>query len=442
MEFQRLLEQDLFAWKERPGHLPLLLRGARQVGKTSLVRQFARKHYRSICEVNLEFQPELKICFEDLNPKLILEKLSAYLSISIIPGETLLFIDEIQEAPIAIQALRYFKEKLPELDVIAAGSLLEFALNAESFRMPVGRVEFLYLKPMSFSEFLLMRGAEALLRAIEKSDLAHPLPDILHQKALQFVREYLILGGMPGVLSAYQMQGKFLDAQRTQSLLWTTYRGDFAKYGSAVTLPALNTIFDKLPQLIGQQTKYSKIDPDSRAAVLKSAIDLLTQAAIVHQVISTSAGGLPLNALLNEKKYKLLFLDVGLISARTQLSAQILTQEDLHLVHYGALCEQFVGQELLANQLSYLPPEIYYWSREQKNSQAEVDFVISIEDKIIPIEVKSGASGWLKSLKVFMEEKQVALGLRISERPLSLENQILSVPFYMISGLERLIKAC
>jgi predicted AAA+ superfamily ATPase len=440
MNFQRQLEQDLMAWKNRPGHMPLLLRGARQVGKTSLVQQFGKKNYLSVCEVNLELQPELAMCFDDLNPTAILEKLSAYTSIRIIPGETLLFIDEIQEASNAIQALRYFKEKLPELDVIGAGSLLEFSLNAESFRMPVGRVEFLYLKPLSFAEFLWARGAAPLSAAISKVTLNHPLPEVLHQKALGFIREYLVLGGMPAVLANYARLHEFAEAQREQLHLWATYRGDFGKYGSAATLPLLQQVFDKLPQLVAQQTKYSKIDPDVRSASLKRAINLLAQAGVLHQVVSTSAAGMPLNALLNEKKYKLLFLDVGMISARTQLSAEILMRENLHLVHQGALCEQFVGQELLANQLPYVFPEIYYWSREQKNSHAEVDFVISIKDKIVPIEVKSGGSGWLKSMKIFLEEKNCPMGVRISERQLSLEGNILSIPLYMIAQLPELIK--
>ncbi len=427
------------AWKNRVGHLPLLLRGARQVGKTSLVREFAKANYVSLCEINLEFQPELIACFENLDPHHILEKIAAFTSQRIIPGQTLLLIDEIQEAPMAIQALRYFKEKLPELDVIGAGSLLEFVLNAPEFSMPVGRVEFLYLKPLSFSEFLLARGAEPLWKMISQANLEKPLPEVLHQKALQFVREYLILGGMPAVLSEYQTRMQFSDAQRIQMMLWMTYRGDFGKYGKTISLPALHKIFDQMPELVARQTQYNKIDPDMRSAVLKSAIDLLSQAGVLHKIISTAASGLPLNALLNDKKYKILFLDVGMITARAQLSGQILLEKNLQLIHEGALCEQFVGQELLANQLSYLSPEIYYWAREQKNSQAEVDFVISIGDKIIPIEVKSGSSSWLKSLKIFMEEKKVPIGVRISERPLSFEDKILSIPFYMIDGLEGLI---
>jgi predicted AAA+ superfamily ATPase len=439
MSFKRRLEKDLLAWKQRAGHLPLLLRGARQVGKTSLVRTFAQRHYRQMVEINLEERPELAGCFDTLNPQEILQKISAYTQQPIIPGETLLFIDEIQQVPQAIQAMRYFKEKVPVLDVIGAGSLLELTLNQVSFQLPVGRVEFLYLKPLSFEEFLWALGAEPLWQAITESSLIKPLAPVLHQRAMDYVRDYFIVGGMPAAVVKYQEAKDYKEVQRIQQHLWLTYRGDFAKYGERISLAALHSIFDKMPLLVGQQTKYSKIHPEMRAAVLKEAVQLLTQAGVIYSIYATTAGGIPLNALLNEKKYKLLFLDVGLIVARTQLSAQVLMQPDIHLVNEGVLCEQFVGQELLAYQPPHVPAELFCWSREQKNSQAEVDFVMASDHQIVPIEVKAGASGWLKSLKLLMQEKQLPLGIRVSDQPLLKSGDLLSVPFYMLFRLYDLL---
>lgn len=440
MIIKRKIISSLLEWKNRPNRMPLLLRGARQVGKTSVVRTLGNTHYSSFVEINLEEQPRLISCFDNMDPEHIITTLSSFVGQQIIPGESLLFIDEIQEAPKAIQALRYFKEKMPQLDVIGAGSLLEFALNASDFRMPVGRVEFLYLYPLSFEEQLEARGQTLLLNSIRNSNLEKPLAEPLHERALELYREYLVLGGMPAVNAQFIETGSIQQAQHLQLNLLTTYRNDFAKYSKKIYLPVLNQLFDKIPDLIAQQTKYSKIDPELKSRTIKEAIHLLRQAGLLQQVYSSAATGLPLNALLNYKKYKLTFLDCGLVNSQSQLPGELLIQKDSFLINRGALAEQFVGQELIANTSPYTKAELYYWAREKKNSQAEVDYITQAGSQIVPIEVKAGASGRLKSLAIFMEEQRLPLGIQVSQKPLGIEGKVLSLPVYSLFNLDNLLE--
>lgn len=439
---ERHLFQSLMAWKTRPSRMPLLLRGARQVGKSYLVNAFGQAQFDEVISINFERNPEYSDCFKHFEVKEILQKISVYQGKSIVPGKTLLFLDEIQACPRAIEALRYFKEEYPELHVIGAGSLLEFALRKEDVKMPVGRVEFLYLKPLSFMEYLDAIGKTMWREAISNATLSEPLPSLLHTALLKEVKKYMMLGGMPAVLN----QALDHDAGETlfhpmQMDILSSYQNDFWKYASSNTQQEhLYNIFQQMPHLIGQQTKYHKINPDVHSRFLKAAISCLSWAGVVYPVYATHAAGLPVNAGLNYSKYKLFFLDVGLITAKSNLSAAVLMSEDILLINRGALAEQLVCQELLAYQAPYQEAQVQYWSREEKSSQAEVDFVIQHENRILPIEVKAGNTGRLRSLQLMMKEKQLELGVRISELPLQWDanTHILSLPFYMISEIGRL----
>ena len=438
---RRSLLQTLTEWRSDKRRLPLLLRGARQVGKTYLVNDFAKQHFKNTVVINFEKRPEYAKCFTTLEPRDIIQKISAYVGEAILPGETLLFLDEIQVCPHAIQALRYFKEDMPLLHVIGAGSLLEFALSAGDFKMPVGRVQYLYLKPLSFIEYLNASGKETWIAEIKKATITHPVPEILHDALLKEIKIYMALGGMPAVVDQYINDGAGEAFQRTQMGILETYADDFAKYASMAKQVHIQTVFDQLPSLIGQQTKYNKINPDVHSRFLKEAIHCLQLAGVVYRIYATAASGLPLNSLLNFHKYKLFFLDVGLISAKSGLSAEILTKKDIFMVNRGEIAEQFVCQELLAYQSCFQNAELQYWSREQKNSQAEVDFVIQSNTKIIPIEVKAGSTGKLKSLQIMMQEKKIPVGVRVSQLPLQLDDSrnIISIPFYMVSEMTRLV---
>jgi predicted AAA+ superfamily ATPase len=266
------------------------------------------------------------------------------------------------------------------------------------------------------------------------------IPEPIHQKLLKLVREYMVLGGMPAVVQEYLNTQNFSQCQIIQSALLNTYRSDFGKYSTKTNYKYLQQLFERAPGLIAQNFRYSKVDPEMRSRDLKIALEKLRDAGLLYQIFATSATGLPLQSLVDEKRFKILFLDVGLVKRATKLDAEILLQEDLLLINRGALAEQFVGQELLAYGSFYEPAQLYFWTREQRGSTAEIDFIININSIIVPIEVKSGTTGRLKSLRLFMDDKKSQVGVQISQRPLSLEQSILSIPLYMIGELKRLIQ--
>lgn len=441
---KRSIINELREWKNRASRLPLILRGARQVGKSSVIEHFGKTTFKNLVTVNFEIDSKAMSCFEDFEPSKIINLLSIMMAVDIIPGETLLFLDEIQDCPRAIQALRYFKEKMPDLHIIGAGSLLEFTLNSPAFKMPVGRIEFLYLKPLSFSEYLDATGEDRLRSSIESATIEDTLPTALHNRGIELVREYMIVGGMPAVVANYIKYKNLRETQRLQSNLLATYRNDFGKYATKARIDILNILMDKIPTILATGLKYTKINQDIRSAVIKEGIQLLTHAGLLYNCYSTSASGIPLNATLNYKKNKLFFLDIGLISSQSQTTQAILSDQELTLINHGTLTEQFVAQELLTVAEPFHHGALFHWSRDKTQSQAEVDFVTEMQASIVPIEVKSGSSKRLKSLLMLMEKQKLPLGIRVSQLPLQLEGPILSIPLYMLftlpSKITQLIK--
>ncbi len=437
----RSIETELISWMHTEKRLPLLIRGARQVGKTYSILKFGKEHFETIAEINFELMPQLKEYFKSLDPEIITAKLEIALNVRFIPGKTLLFLDEIQECPNALMALRYFKEKMPDLHVIAAGSLLEFMLADKSFRMPVGRVQYLYLKPMTFKAFLSAIGQNSLVKYISEFNFNSEYDPVLHKQLLDYTRLYCIIGGMPAVVQCYIDTGSLTLCQRMQLGLLNTFRDDFGKYSSRAQNKYLQQLYLKAPQLIAHQFKYVDVAKDIQSRDIKSALAMLCKAGILYSVYSTSATGLPLNALLNEKMFKLLFLDIGLLMATTELDGNILVADDLTLVHRGELAEQFVGQELLALSDFYREANIYYWHNDKRGSQAEVDYVINVGATILPIEVKAGSTGRMRSLNMFIDMHDCRYGLRISQKPFEITNKIVSIPFYLISEISRLFKS-
>ena len=367
---KRQLENTLIQWKSSKQRSPLLLRGARQVGKTYLIEAFARTHFDSVILINFEKNPEYAQCFSTFEVKEILQKISVYQGKTITSGKTLLFLDEIQACPLAIQSLRYFKEDMPELHVIAAGSLLEFALQEPGFKMPVGRVQYLYLKPLSFIEYLYAAQKYSWIEAIQSATLTKPIPNILHVALLNEIKTYMTLGGMPAVMNHMLDEGITGAFQQTQHQILETYIDDFAKYASMAKQVHLTTVFDQLPGLIGQQTKYHKINPDVHSRFLKEAIHCLELAGVIERVYATAATGLPLNAQISFKKYKLFFLDVGLLAATSCLLSAVLMNKNIILAKRGEMAKQFVCQELLAYQPAYKKASVHYRVREHTDSQA------------------------------------------------------------------------
>lgn len=436
----RLLIQSLREWKISSARQPLLLRGARQTGKTYLIRQFGKSDFKQILEINFERDKQYLNCFDTLNVKDIIQTIEIKSGQTIIPGETLLFLDEIQECPNAIQALRYFFEQYENLHVIGAGSLLEFALKDKNFSMPVGRVEYLHLYPLTFNEMLQALNKEKLLSYINNISIKDKIPAAIHQELLKQLRLYFVLGGMPRVVYLYAEHEKLLACRQAQSNLLNTYRDDFAKYASLIQQKYCERVFTKSFGLIAKNFKYTDIDPDMDYRSLKQAIHLLCKANILTQIYYSKASGLPLSATRTEKKYKLLFLDLGLAQAAGRISPELLLDQDLMQINKGSLTEQFIGQHLLTIQPNYEQAELFYWQRDAKGSQAEIDYVISVDNQIIPIEVKSGKTGRLKSLHSFMGTHNTELGLKLSTDEFDLSDNIWSIPLYLVEQIPRLVR--
>ncbi|MDO8603518.1 MAG: AAA family ATPase [Candidatus Omnitrophota bacterium] len=437
---KRDLERDLFNWKECKDRLPLLLRGARQVGKSYIVEEFGKRAFKNIVIVNFEFRPELKQCFTTLDPIEIINKLQLLMGENIEAEKTLLFLDEIQECPNAIMALRYFKEKYDRLAVIGAGSLMEFALNSSDFKMPVGRIQFIYLEPLSFGEFLTASGNELLRDHLREIRLNSVFDDAVHQKLMDLLRIYLIVGGMPAVVKEHLDNRNFLNCQRIQNSLLQAYRNDFGKYAKSSELKYLQKVLDEAPRLVGNRIKYSNVDPHSKSRDIKQALNLLKLAGIVYPIYATAASGLPLGAQANEMKFKLNFLDVGLMQNACGLQAELTLTNNFFLINAGAVTEQLIGQELRAYFDSYLKCGLFFWARDKKSSSAEVDYVVAVDSLILPVEVKAGKTGTLKSLKLFIEEKKSLFGVRFSQEKLSLHDKVLTLPLYMAEQMKRLVR--
>jgi uncharacterized protein len=435
-------------WLERDDRKPMVLRGARQVGKTYTVRELAKVTGMQLIEVNFEKHIKIASLFSSNNPEKIIQNLETRLSIDIDIKKSILFLDEVQTEPEILAKLRWFAEDMPELAVVAAGSLLDFALDDHTFSMPVGRITYMYMNPLSFDEYLLLSDNRRLLRFLQNFTLEKDFPDEIHRQLMELFKEYLLVGGMPAALHAWNSNRSFADVQRIHLDLLSSYRDDFAKYAGKIPTTRLDDIIVAIPRLLGRKFVYSQVNADTRSQALKNSLELLTKARICQKVQACAGNGVPLLSETNPKTNKVVFLDVGLIASQLGLMLhEIQETEELNVVNSGAISEQVVGQLLQTIEPSYIDPSLCYWVREQKNSNAEIDYLIQHGSTIVPIEVKSGKSGTLKSLHLFMQEKKLSTAVRINSQPTSLagvETQqanynLLSIPFYMIGQLHRLL---
>jgi len=430
---KRDFRSTLLKWKQHPLRTPLIVRGARQVGKTFAIEAFGKDSFKNLSLLNFEESPQFQHCFETMDPRSIIDQIGLISQKKIIPGETLLFLDEIQQCPKALQSLRYFKEKLPELHLIAAGSLLEFAIRDEGFSFPVGRVQFAKMYPVSFGEYLDACGDTAIRESLALSDCLNLPSSALHNHLLKRVKEYFIIGGMPSAVQTFLQTKSILEVKYVQKALWDAFESDFGKYAKKTQHRHLKKIFEEVPRLIGDHIKYSRIDPEipNPARDIKQAIELLRMAGLLHPIYATSAGSLPLLTGLKEAIFKLLFLDIGMVDQVMNIDPQypgLMT---------GPLAEQFVGQELLAAADPFLDTRLFFWDRD--NGSAEVDYLMAHKGIVYPIEVKAGKAGSLKSLHLFIKEKKAPFGIKISQAPLEWDKGILSLPFYLVAHLPRLI---
>lgn len=448
---QRKIMHELVGWKDRRDRRPLIVRGARQVGKTYLVEQFAREHFDNLVCINFDKTPEKRGLLQNRNVSDLIRLLEVDTASKVVPGRTLIFFDEIQAAPEWLAVLRYFYEDRPDLHVIAAGSLLEFTLAEHDFSMPVGRIEYLHMGPMTFEEFLLAVGQDSLVRYLSEWQFCTAFPEPFHVKLIDYLRKFMITGGMPAAICAYCESDHLDTVSRVQQLILQTFTDDFSKYRKQVNIARLRKVFDCLPAQVGKKLKYVNIARDEKARDVGFCIDLLAMARVLHKVRHSAGNGLPLGAEARDRDFKPLFLDCGLMCAALGLAlTKLQIASDLMVVNDGALCEQFVGQHLLYQQPAYMIPDLFYWNREKRGSAAEVDYLFPFDGQVIPIEVKAGKAGTLRSLHVFLQEKHTQLAIRFSSGYPSHQDicgtkgerskcRLLSLPLYMIEQWPRLI---
>ncbi len=423
----RFIDNDLRRWQEGTRRKPLILRGARQVGKTWSLKEFGKSRFESLALVDLERNQPLRKLFDgDLKVTRICSDLEVLLQQKITPRKTLLFFDEIQACPRAITALRYFYEEMPELHVVAAGSLLEFALEESSF--PVGRVQFLNLYPLCFAEYLEAIGNIPAATAVlgNPAEISPAVHDLLREE----LKRYFFIGGMPAAVKAYLENNSLRDAFEVQQEIAESYRMDFAKYTPRVDRFCIDSVFTSLSQHIGKQIKYARLGEGYSNPTLKKAFDALCLAQVARRIPSVDPSGLPLGATASAKLFKALMLDIGLMRYLSGMPNDIeYAKSDLLAIYRGAMAEQFVGQEMLVSQQGGL----YYWERQAKSSSAEVDYLAVLNGKIHPVEVKSGATGSLRSLHLFLASyPECGTALVFSDRPYAdlPEQKIAFLPLY------------
>ncbi|HQB11328.1 MAG TPA: DUF4143 domain-containing protein, partial [bacterium] len=339
--------------------------------------------------------------------------------------------------PNALRSLRFFYEKMPELHVAAAGSLLEFALS-EIPSFGVGRIESLFLYPMTFFEFLNAMDEQQLVKYIKSRSLKEPADEVLHKKALELFRKYQIIGGLPAAVKKYAEKKDMLGCQKVIDNLITTLRDDFAKYKDVVSLEKMDEAFRSAADQTGSKFVYSRIS-NERSSLYRTALNMIISAGLAYKVFHTSARGIPLGAAINDSKFKVMLLDTGIFQRLSGLDlAEFIVQTDL--INKGALAELSVALALVSIQKPHRRPELYYWHREQRGSSAEVDFVISIGGKIIPVEVKSGTKGAMQSMYLFMEERKTELGIRISSENFAKYDKVAVIPIYATENLENILR--
>lgn len=426
---KRNIDAFLKKWAVSDSRKPLIIRGARQVGKTYSVDTLGNS-FQNYIRVDFEETPSVKKLFQgDLDVVKISRELAAIKGFPFAPESTLLFFDEIQACPEAIRSLRYLYEKLPQIHVIAAGSLLEFSAAAASF--PVGRVRFYWMYPMTFQEFLEAREQEALLSHIPDIEATDPVPELIHIKLLDLLKEYYITGGMPEAVKTFIQSNSYIDVGSVQKDIIVSCLEDLTKHHPRTDKLLIEQILYGLASHVGRQIKYTKLIPGSRSDTIKGILEKLYKVLIAHPVYASN-GEHPFKASANHKLFKTIFLDIGLMQNLCGINyEETLMKTDLMAAYEGALAEQYVGQELIAGQ-NTAPPELYYWTRQHQGGDAEIDFLVE-DPPILPVEVKAAKAGRLRSMhQALLQFKNVPYGIVLSARNVAfLEEQRLKfLPLY------------
>jgi uncharacterized protein len=446
--FHRNIASLLIEWKNRRGRKPLVIRGARQVGKTSAVHQFGSEKFETYIYINLELEDNAALFARRQPVQELLQLIQLKFNKKISPGSTLIFIDEVQNSDVAMNQLRYFYEEMPDLHVVAAGSLLEVKMKSEGFAFPVGRVEYCYLHPVTFNEFLAAQGETEALNYISSVKPDTVILEEIHTLMMKKFHSFLLVGGMPEAVARYAETRSFIDVDPVYESILTGLRDDVSKYASAAKTKYIQHIIEHASKYVGLQIKYEKFgESNFRSREMSEAFDVLEKAMLVSRVFASASKQMPL--MSNLKKFpKLLHLDIGLVNYQIGIRTEIAMMDDVNAVYHGQVGEQIVGQTLLAmNTRRYA--NLHYWYREQKGATSEVDYLIVINDRLLPVEVKSGKTGTLRSLHNFMDESRSDFALRIysgnmrTERITTLNKKkkftLFSIPFYLLFRIHELL---
>ena len=446
--FNRDILHFFAEWHAKDKRKPLVVRGARQVGKTVAIKLFGEKKFKDMFVLNLEKEEDLSMFQRLLSIPDLIQLLQLRKGRKIIPGSTLLFIDEIQNSPIAMNQMRYFFEEMPELHVMAAGSLLEVKMKEKDFSFPVGRVEYCYMYPVTFYEFLEAMGDSETPGYIKNLDGVSPVPVEIHDLLLKKYYEYIIVGGMPEAVSRYIESRSFIDLDPIYESLLTGFKEDVNKYATHAKVSYLQHVIEHCPRYAGKTIQYENFGESGfRSREMSTAFDVIEKAMIVKRVYSSTSTAIPL--LENKRKApKIIFLDSGLVNYSLGVRENLFTTNELNSIFRGQIAEQVVGQALQTLSSARLYP-ISFWFREKKNSTAEIDFLVSYKSRVIPIEVKSGKEGKLKSLHLFMEESDMPVAVRFYsgnihvqelQRPNGTGYKLISLPFYLVYRLEEILE--
>ena len=432
--FNRNIDYALLEWSNEKHRKPLMLRGARQIGKTSAVRNLGKK-FKYFVEINFENKDHAAaqtVFAQHSDPQIICSELAVLFGKPIEAGETMLFLDEIQSCVDAISSLRYFYEQMPKLHVIAAGSLLEFALE-EIPSFGVGRIDSMFMYPFSFSEFLCATGHEMWVKLIDEATPENPVPEAIHGRIIEQLKNFLIVGGMPEVVVEFVETRDLLRCQKILNSLLVSFRNDFAKYKKRIPAARINEVFSSAAQQAEGKFIYEHASQHLNNEQVKKSLELLLMAGLCYQVTHTSADGIPLGAKINSRHRRIIPFDTGIYQRILNLDISgILLSDDFDTINKGAVAEIFVGCELKKNTSCYSDDELYCWVREKKNTNAQIDFVIQCGENIVPVEVKSGKQGKMQSMWVFLEEKKSNYGIRTSLENFGQYGKINVFPLYAI----------
>lgn len=434
----RKIIKDLKKWKEKKDRLPLILKGARQVGKTWILQEFGKEYFDDVLYINFENEGNVSNLFEEnIEPKRIIEYLSALHHKKIEPEKTLIIFDEIQEFPRALTSLKYFAEQAPEYAICCAGSLLGVFLH-DQVSFPVGKVDFLELQPLDFEEFLIANDEKELINLIQKNNM-EKLPDVITDKLKDYLKKYFVVGGMPRAIKTWIEERDFEQVEIIQKGILQAYEKDFSKHTDSNTATKIQYVWNSIPSQLAKENRkfiYGVVKNGARAREYENSINWLRDTGLIRVVNRVKCGDKqPLKAYEDLKAFKIYFLDIGLLRVLCELSYEIIIGADaIYNEFNGLLTEQFVLQELKSiNKIN----TIYYWTNE---FQSEIDFIFAYKNLVIPIEAKAGINVKAQSLKVFMNEYKTKLAIRYSLLNITLDNKILNIPLYAIWNTENYLK--